>query len=158
MKIKNVLLIALSLVLTASLAIGGTVVAPASVEAQTPALVSRTYGADEICDKCKYDSHKHSYTYTSNGDGTHNGACACGEDAITNEDCVYGEDTVCRFHSDLFFVIASETVHAVYRQVFTLGQRESMLPCHVFFRCHLDSPFAFPTRYAKGTRFIPTAC
>lgn len=37
--------------------------------------------------------HEHSYTYTSNNNGTHNGACACGEDAITNEACTYAEGT-----------------------------------------------------------------
>ena len=34
-------------------------------------------------------AHEHSYTYTSNNDGTHDGACACGEDAIVNETCTY---------------------------------------------------------------------
>lgn len=39
--------------------------------------------------------HFHSYTvsYTSNNDGTHVAACACG--ATNTEDCEYGDDTVC---------------------------------------------------------------
>ncbi len=37
--------------------------------------------------------HEHSYAYTSNGNGTHNGACECGEDAITNEACTYVDGT-----------------------------------------------------------------
>ena len=47
------------------------------------------------CEKCGYTepaappAHTHSYTYTSNNNGTHNGACACGEDAITNQACTY---------------------------------------------------------------------
>ena len=36
----------------------------------------------------------HSYEYTSNEDGTHNGVCACG-DTIVNENCTYGSDTIC---------------------------------------------------------------
>lgn len=42
-------------------------------------------------------AHEHSYSYTSNGNGTHNGACTCGEDAITNEACSYvgGECSKC---------------------------------------------------------------
>ena len=35
------------------------------------------------------DVHEHSYTYTSNNNGTHNGTCECGEDAIVNEACAY---------------------------------------------------------------------
>ena len=51
------------------------------------------------CEKCGYSKpvtppvlppvHTHSYTYTSNDNGTHNGACVCGEDAIVNEACTY---------------------------------------------------------------------
>ena len=64
---------------------------------------------DGKCEKCGYSKpvtppvippvippvHVHSYTYTSNNNGTHNGACACGEDAIVNEACTYGNDEVC---------------------------------------------------------------
>ena len=41
--------------------------------------------------------HVHEYTYTPNGDKTHNGVCACNEAPITNEACVDGddEDTLC---------------------------------------------------------------
>ena len=34
-------------------------------------------------------THEHSYTYIANNNGTHNGACECGEDAIVNEGCTY---------------------------------------------------------------------
>lgn len=42
------------------------------------------------------DQHTHSYTYTDNGDGTHNGACDCGKDPVTNEehDWANGEECV----------------------------------------------------------------
>ena len=57
------------------------------------------------CAKCGYaepvtpPAHTHTYTYTSNNNGTHNGACACGEDAITNEACTYvgGECAKCGY-------------------------------------------------------------
>jgi len=38
------------------------------------------------------EPHVHEYTYTPNGDKTHNGACACNEAPITNEACVDGDD------------------------------------------------------------------
>ena len=43
------------------------------------------------------EPHVHEYTYTPNGDKTHNGTCACNEAPITNEACVDGddEDTLC---------------------------------------------------------------
>lgn len=62
-----------------------------------------TYGDDGKCTKCGYEKpadtpvvppHEHDYTYTSNDNGTHNGACACGKDAITNEACEY-KDGIC---------------------------------------------------------------
>lgn len=43
------------------------------------------------CDKCGAEvstggeEHTHKYTYTANADGTHNGACECGKEPITNE-------------------------------------------------------------------------
>ena len=38
--------------------------------------------------------HEHDYKYTPNNDGTHNGTCECGEDAITKEACEY-ENGIC---------------------------------------------------------------
>lgn len=44
----------------------------------------------------KKSSHKHSYTYTDNADGTHNGTCTCGKDPITNEEHVdANKDNIC---------------------------------------------------------------
>ena len=43
--------------------------------------------------------HVHEYEYTPNNDGTHNGACDCGEDAVVNEACAYvgGECEKCGY-------------------------------------------------------------
>ena len=51
---------------------------------------------DGTCEKCGYTDpttppvvHTHSYAYTTNSNGTHNGACDCGEAAVTNQACTY---------------------------------------------------------------------
>lgn len=45
------------------------------------------------------EPHTHTYVYTPNGDKTHNGACACNEDPISNEACSDSddEDSLCDF-------------------------------------------------------------
>ena len=37
------------------------------------------------CKKDNGTNHTHSYSYTDNADGTHNGTCGCGKAPITNE-------------------------------------------------------------------------
>lgn len=40
-------------------------------------------------------SHTHNYSYTDNHDGTHDGVCDCGNDPITGEAHIWGDDNVC---------------------------------------------------------------
>lgn len=95
---------------------------------------------DLVCDGLEIvveEAHEHAYTYTDNGDGTHNGACACGEDAITNEVHNF-VDGVCDKCS------AAEVVKPTYNADLKVKAKNAL------FQSDYSLMFAVPTSTAEG--------